>query len=64
MWCNDYREECYNYQEIQDMGAHIPTCRLEHMLGECPCKGCTKFVSKDEIRKVVNQYLNEKYAKE
>ncbi len=61
---NDYKEDCYNYQEIQDMGAHIPTCKLEHILGKCPCKGCDKFVSKEEIRSVVNVYLKNKYDKQ
>lgn len=58
----EYKKDCYNYQEIQDMGAHIPTCKLEHELGMCPCKGCAKFVSKEEIRSIVNEYLRTKYA--
>ena len=58
---SDYREDCYNYQEVQDMCAHIPTCKLEHELGKCPCKECNKFVSRKEIRNVVNEYLTHKY---
>lgn len=60
---NEHREDCYNYQEIQDMSAYIPTCRLERELGMCPCKGCNKFVSKEEIKNIINEYLQNKYAK-
>ena len=52
---------CYNYIEVQDMGAHIPTCRLERKLGKCPCFGCKKFVSKEEINKLISDYLTAKY---
>ena len=60
---NDYREDCYNYQEVQIMSAHIPTCKLEHDLGMCPCAGCKKFVSKDEIDNIVHEYIQNKYNK-
>lgn len=59
---NEFREDCYNYQEIRDMGAHIPTCRLESKLGMCSCEGCRKFVSKEEIQNVIHKYLQNKYA--
>lgn len=61
---SEYKEDCYNYQEIQDMSAYIPTCKLEHELGACPCKSCDKFVSKEEIRNAVNEYLRKKYMPE
>ena len=59
---SELRTDCYNYQEIQDMHAYIPTCRLAKELGMCPCDGCKKFVSKKEINTVVDEYLQKKYS--
>ena len=37
------RTDCAHYDEEQDMGAHIPYCRLYRRSGYCPCLGCEKY---------------------
>lgn len=37
------RTDCVHYDEEQDMGAHIPFCRLYKRSGYCPCLGCEKY---------------------
>lgn len=52
------RKDCYHYYEYQDMCAHIPCCRLYHVLGKCPCDDCDKFFSNADAHNVVKKYIN------
>ena len=47
--CNEKieREDCAHYDEEQDMGSHIPYCRLYKRSGYCPCLGCEKYKRKE-----------------
>lgn len=36
--------DCFFYQEQHDMGATIPCCGYYGGYGNCPCKGCDKYV--------------------
>lgn len=40
------RTDCDHYDEEQDMGAHIPYCKLYKRSGYCPCLGCEKYERK------------------
>lgn len=53
------RSDCYFHSEWHDMGATIQQCTLAQM-GACPCKGCEKFLDRDEARGVVMKYWLEK----
>lgn len=55
-----YKEDCYYYSEIADMGAHIPHCDKEMKLDNFNCIGCKKFRSKNDVAPVVcATWLNE-----
>ena len=50
MFLDDYydykKRDCYYYEEVQDMGAHIPTCK--------------KYVSRDDVDKHVTPIIDER----
>ena len=49
-----YKEDCYFYDETQDMGAIIRVCtRGEIEWGYCPCEKCDHFLSKEEVDRIV-----------
>lgn len=50
------KRECYYYTEIQDMGAHIPTCTRQDNLGVCPCNNCKNYILTAEVNKIINAY--------
>lgn len=51
-------KECYFYSEVQDMGAHIPTCRKQDHLGVCPCDNCKSFLPMSKVDKIIKSYLD------
>lgn len=61
---NDLRPErktdCYFYEEVQDMAAHIPTCNYHGQLGYCPCKDCPKYISRKEVLGMVKKKVDSK----
>lgn len=51
------KEDCYFYEEDNDMGARIPFCTYHGGYGECPCKGCDKYISKANARKIIMEHI-------
>lgn len=49
-----YKEDCYYYSEIADMGAHIPHCGKEMKLDNFNCLNCNSFHSKYDVVPVVH----------
>lgn len=55
-----YKEDCYYYSEIADMGAHIPHCGKEMKLDNFNCSNCENYCNKvDFIPAVRATWLNE-----
>lgn len=54
----EHKEDCYWFDNVQDMGAHIQTCGYYHKLGYCPCDGCGKYIRKSEVSKIVREYVD------
>ncbi len=52
--------DCYFYEDVQDMGAHIPTCNYHKQLGYCPCENCKKYIKYSDVSKVVRKYVDKK----
>ena len=53
-----YKEDCYFYGETHDMGAIIRFCTREKIeWGHCPCEKCDRFLSKEEVNRVVRSML-------
>lgn len=50
-----YKTDCYWYSEWQDMGATVQQCGKRSM-GTCPCDECTMYISKDFVRKLVDDF--------
>jgi hypothetical protein len=48
-----HNEDCYWFDSVQDMGAHIPTCDYFGRLGYCPCDNCDKYITNRTISKIV-----------
>jgi len=56
---SDYKRRCAYYEEVQDMGAHIPTCNFYNRLGYCPCDSCHSYVDKyKELSNVVHGLIS------
>ena len=56
-----YKDDCYYYEEVQDMGARIPCCtKHKYELGVCPCDICKEYISKADARKIIDQALKTK----
>lgn len=59
---NDLRPErktdCYFYEEVQDMAAHIPTCSYHGKLGYCPCENCPKYIPSKEVFGMVKEKVD------
>ncbi len=54
-----YKEDCYFYNETNDMGAKIRFCtRKEIEWGYCPCEKCDHFLSKEEADIIIRSALN------
>ena len=53
-----HKEDCYFYNEVQDMSAHIPTCEYHHKLGHCPCDKCDKYIPKSDVYKIVKERVD------
>jgi hypothetical protein len=54
------REDCYFYFEEHDMGARIPCCTRHEGLGNCPCDGCEKYLTKADAARIINKYCDGK----
>ena len=58
-----YKCDCHYYEEVQDMGAHIPTCKCEINnigLGWCKCENCQWYISNTEAEKIIRNYMIDK----
>ncbi len=41
-----HKEDCFFFENVQDMGAKIPTCSYYSQgFGFCPCENCEKYIS-------------------
>ena len=58
-----HKENCYFYVEVQDMGGRIPTCNYIHKLGHCPCCNCKKYISRNDVYKIVKDYVDKEIDK-
>lgn len=56
---DDKKRDCYYYEEVQDMGAHIPTCKLLDF-GVTRCPGCKKYISRDDVDKRVMSIIEKR----
>lgn len=52
------KTDCFFYEEVQDMSAHIPTCRYHHKLGYCPCEDCEKYIKKSDADEIIKRHVN------
>lgn len=56
----EHKTDCYFYEEIQDMAAHIPTCNYHGQLGYCKCKDCDKYISAKNVFQMVKEKVDNK----
>lgn len=53
------KEDCYFYYTEHQMGAIIPTCSYyNNGLGNCPCDGCKKYITKSDVYKLVKESID------
>ena len=59
-----YKEDCYFYGEIHDMGATIRYCTQEEIKwGHCPCDKCNHYISKSAADRIIRgKITHEKHA--
>lgn len=55
---HDYKEDCYWYDAVQDMGANIPICLKQGIwiLGSCPCNECKDYITHAKIQKMLRTH--------
>lgn len=56
----EHKRDCYFYEEVRDMVAHIHTCNYHGKLGYCKCKDCPKYISGKEVFKMVKEKVDNK----
>lgn len=55
---NEIRTDCYWYESVQDMSAHIDCCNLDDDLYACPCTmDCEYFIGKKEVDRIIGEYV-------
>lgn len=54
------KTDCYFYEEVQDMAAHIPTCNYHGKLGYCKCEDCPKYITRKEVFEMVKKKVDSK----
>lgn len=56
-----YKEDCYFYGEMHDMGATIRYCSREEIKwGYCPCDKCDKYLSKTGATEIIRKHIEDK----
>ena len=55
-----HKTDCYFYEEVQDMAAHIPTCNYHGKLGYCKCEDCPKYISSKEVFRMAREKVDNK----
>lgn len=53
---DDRKRDCYWYDEVQEMGAHIPICGKRDAV---KCKNCKCYLSKSEADKIINKFFSD-----
>lgn len=53
-----HKTDCYFYEEVVDMGGHIPTCGYYAELGYCPCEKCSKYISNKDVSSKVREFVD------
>ena len=56
---NMKKENCFYYFEEHDMGAHIPCCKINQGLGNCPCENCDSYLSRNNAYKLMEEQQEE-----
>lgn len=55
-----HKTDCYFYEEVVDMGGHIPTCGYYAELGYCPCEKCSKYISNKDVSSKVREFVDKR----
>ena len=56
-----YAEDCFFFEEDQDMNATLPYCAYQHdVYPRGCCKTCKQYVSKQQARDLVLAYVSRK----
>lgn len=53
---DDRKRDCYWYDEVQEMGVHIPICGKRDAV---KCKDCKYYLNKSETNKMINKHFEE-----
>lgn len=57
MGWNDYKQDCFFFDEEIDMGALVHTCMRYKQYGYCPCKTCGElYVSRSTVMRRVMEH--------
>ena len=51
--------DCYYYDTIQDMGAHIPICKNSHCSDLPVCDNCKYYLDKSETDKIIESWCSD-----
>ena len=60
VWYEEKRRDCIFYYEERDMGATVPTCKIDpgYAYGECPCSpGCRYYLSMNDAYTILRKQL-------
>lgn len=56
---NNYRRDCFWYDEIHDMNATIPSCGYKNTPYECECTlDCPYYISKKVAIKIIRNIID------
>lgn len=56
MGWNDYKQDCFFFDEEIDMGAIVHTCKRYEQYGYCPCQGCEGYRNRVDVFRAVVEH--------
>ncbi len=58
-----YRQDCYYYDERQEMGAHIPICGNKHCSDTMECRNCKHYLSQKQANEIIDNWIADNKTK-
>jgi hypothetical protein len=58
-----YRQDCYYYDERQEMGAHIPICENKHCSDAMKCRNCKHYLSQEQANEIIDNWIADNKTK-
>lgn len=62
---DDYRRDCFFFPDLDNVAdVEVVTCQYDRHPGYCPCQGCGLYISKEDARCVVQNFVDKQIESE